>query len=355
MTVPLLFAFLSCFIGIIVTAYWSIESIKAISIKYKLSDTFVGAVFLSVGTSFPEFVNSIVSGFHDKYLEIPRYAMYSFYNVTGANTWQVVFLSVALSLITIKTLFQKKSKDIEDIQNIFWKESIFSWELVFWETVFLCIIFLAPFLFSKFLFRGFSVINVVFLLVWFWYLHTTYKDHPEVEKRDDEFNHFSSWNKPSLLGISLLLWCLFGALSYANFYIASKFPISGNFSFGIILSFVTSTPEFSALFFLFRKKEYRIAVGGFFGSSLFNLTLPAYTNWISGKPLIGKHHSISHDGNPPLSTNKLSFWLILNLFLLVLFLMSFYKPKFLKRTMIFLNGIVVAALYVFLNIKLNEL
>lgn len=102
--------FVFCFLGILVTSYWSIESIKAVAEKFKLSDTFVGAVFLSVGTSFPEFINSIVSGFSDRGQSSPKYAAYSFYNVTGANIWQVVFLS---ALIAIVALHLRKKKILE--------------------------------------------------------------------------------------------------------------------------------------------------------------------------------------------------------------------------------------------------
>ncbi|OAL10736.1 sodium:calcium antiporter [Candidatus Mycoplasma haematobovis] len=348
---PLLFfAFLLCFIGIVITAYWSIESIKALAVKYKLSDTFVGALFLSVGTSFPEFINSIASGFHDKGQTNPTYALYSFYNVTGANIWQVVFLSVAIAVITINCAVKKKQQDLDQISTIFWEDSIFSWELIFWETILLIGIFFVPPLFESFNFKGFNLINLVFLWVWIWYLKKTYQHDSKNSNRRLEFNFFNDWNKYSLLAITLFLWIVFGSLAYANFYITSMLPLPKSAAFGIILSFITSTPEFSALYFLFRKREYLIAVGGFFGSSLFNLTLPTYTNWISSNSLMGKRHL-----NQDLSNNKIGFWLLLNLLLLVLFLFSFQKKEKWRNTIQIANGCSMITLYISLNILLNSL
>lgn len=348
---PLLFvAFLLCFVGIVITAYWSIESIKALAVKYKLSDTFVGALFLSVGTSFPEFINSIASGFIDRNTTHPTSALNSFYNVTGANIWQVVFLSVAIAIITINCAVKKKQEDLEQISTIFWEDSIFSWELIFWETVFLIFIFFVPAIFEPFIFKGFNLINLVFFCVWIWYLKNTYEHDSKHSTRNLDHNPFNKWDKYSLLAITLILWILFGALAYANFYITSKLPLPKSTSFGIILSFITSTPEFCALYFLFKKREYLIAVGGFFGSSLFNLTLPAYTNWISAKPLMGKKHL-----NPDLSNNKIGLWLVINLLLLILFLLSFHRKEKLRKTIQITNGFVMITLYISLNIWLNSL
>lgn len=346
--------FVFCFLGILVTSYWSIESIKAVAEKFRLSDTFVGAVFLSVGTSFPEFINSIVSGFLDKGSNNPVYSAYSFYNVTGANIWQVVFLSALISIVSLH-LSRKRDPGIQEIDSIFWHDSIVSWNLIFVETVLLFVFVSWPNLISPFLFKGFNMINLIFLFIWFWYLRWTYNIE-QTERDLEKSNYFRNWNKFSLVGITLVLWLLFGGFAYGNFYLASTFKVSGSTAFGVLLSFITSSPEFSVLYFLFKKKEYRIAVGGFFGSSLFNLTLPTYTNFFSSNPIFGKNLNISSNETNTghsITNNQLQLWLACNFILLVILLISFLRINRFKTVLTTINGLFIVGIYMLFNVFLQ--
>lgn len=113
-----IFLFFACFAGILFTSYWAIEAIKTVSERFKISETFIGSVFLSVGTSFPEFVNAIAAGIKDIDESSPVNARDSFYNITGANIWQVLFLSVVIGALAIYWKYRKKD-DLEIITKIF--------------------------------------------------------------------------------------------------------------------------------------------------------------------------------------------------------------------------------------------
>lgn len=342
----LIFVFIFCFLGILVTAFWAIEAIKAVSEKFKLSETFIGAVFLSVGTSFPEFVNSIVAGVKDRIGNTPINSSKSFYNITGANIWQIVFLAVVMIGLAIAYKYRNKDEEIQKMVNIFWKDSILSWKFLSIETIILIFAFVYSKAISKTEFVGFSPLNLIFLGIWLFYIRHTYKTETIISGKEKP-RYFTNLGKSALTCITLALWSLFGAFSCINFIIAQGFPIDPSTSFGVLLSFVTSSPEFSVLYFLLKQKEYQMAVSGFFGSSLFNLTLPTYSNIIAGK-------SIFNPKEKEINSRKMIIWLLLNLVLVALFLFTFWKGKKGRTTIISINGTIILAIYIATTVLLGR-
>ncbi|WP_216082942.1 sodium:calcium antiporter [Candidatus Mycoplasma haematohominis] len=349
--------FILCFLGILVTAFWAIEAIKAVSDKFKLSETFIGAVFLSVGTSFPEFVNSLSAGWLDRsYLggnasTIPINSAESFYNITGANIWQVVFLAVVMIGLAIYYKIRKNDHDIQQMVDIFWKDSILSWKLLMLETTILIFIFSWPLIFQYLTVGGFSMLNLIFLGIWLFYIRYTYTSTTTISEKEEP-KYFTKCGKPALVIITLSLWSLFGAFSCINFQLASKFPMDPSTSFGVLLSFVTSSPEFSVLYFLLKQKRYQMAVSGFFGSSLFNLTLPFYSNLISLNTIFGKQN-FHHTGTHEITSQKITIWLLLNLILIFLFIFTFWNRKKWRTSIIATNGTIILTIYVVANTLLG--
>ncbi|AFN64970.1 sodium/calcium exchanger family protein [Mycoplasma wenyonii str. Massachusetts] len=164
-----------------------------------------------------------------------------------------------------------------------------------------------------------SPLPFLFCLVWICYLVFSKKEKEEIKSYSNIFDKLS---KNKFLGVFGLIFICFSGLSFLNFNIVTKFEksfsIPRNIGLGTILSLVTSFPEFSSFFFLFKSRHFGLASAGIFGSALFNLFLPSLTQSIQGGWILSQ---LSTDTN---TQTSLSCWLGLALVLNLLFLVAFY-------------------------------
>lgn len=323
---------------VVYTSFIFVEIIKEISNRFDFSKTFIGSSVLAICTSLPELINAITAGIYDrKTPDCVAYSINSFYNISGSNILQNVFLSVVLFFFGIYAISKQKFDEFKVFGAACFYKKVLLWFLILFNLVLLlCMLFFRQHL--QFLeYGGISWLSGIFLLLWLSFFVITFKQTKEApttletEIKSDMFSHLSMRN---FLFLGIFVWIIFSILSYVNFLFVSQlntlFHIPKNISLGIILSFITSVPEFSSFYFLFRSKSYKMAAAGLLGSSLFNMTLPFITSVISGK-WIFSHPTFSEE------SQKITVWLLTDLLIhICLFLstLKIEKAKFIYKTVV---------------------
>ncbi|RAO95214.1 sodium:proton exchanger [Mycoplasma wenyonii] len=310
--------------GVLTLSFLFSESIKGVLNRFNLSEKFVGSSLLATGTSFPEVINAITAGFYDRESSQKyKYSIDSFYNLTGASLIQIIFLS-GLGIVLYHLTKKKKFAQSEYrgfITSTF-QNKTFLWFLFTAELVLLLIAVSFPSFSQKIGIGSVSFLPFLFLVIWACYLVFSRKDKEDFKSYSNIFDQLSNFK---FLGIFGFIFICFSGLSFLNFNIVTMFEktfrIPRNIGLGTILSLVTSFPEFSSFFFLFKSRHFGLASAGIFGSALFNLFLPSLTQsikvgWFLSELVTNSNLQASLIG-----------WLGLAVALNVIFLIAFYKNK----------------------------
>lgn len=363
---------------VIVFAYLAVKYIKIFAIKFNLSTVFVGGIILSTVTSLPEFFTGILGGVLDHNNTLPKGVIFTLFNVTGANALQVFILALLgfyffwvcmnkkLNLKNKKNVIlnlygkfsnkqsffcsnrinldDSKKKQIQpqfthaqlcqyysENWNPILKGNFVLWLITFIEYLIMLTAFIFPDFGNAFNVNGFSFLNFFFLLFWIGYLIYSYHNKTDYET----FNSSSlekSWawkiNKYWLFLIVIITSGILSFVAYLNSGIVDHFSevlkIPENAAAGFILSVATSLPEITLFITLVSKKLYVTAGSGLLGSSVFNLSIPFYSNVISLVPLYGTNFVILQKNNYPESI-KLIPWMILSIILYGLLYLSMQK------------------------------
>ena len=237
--------------------------------KTKISGALIGGVLLATVTSLPEFITSITS---TVILDTPGLA---FGNVFGSNMFNLLILASA-DLIFIKHLFFNKTKTGVKTNSLI---------------VIMYTIFLLPFLLSKISNLGygnfdirigivFSAISLVIIIVYFFTLKAMSEELPDLEK--------TGVSKRSMKEI-ILKFSLWAVVVIVSSYfitvvtdrLAVELNLSTSFAGAIFLGVATSLPEFTAVFTLFKLRNYDVALGNILGSNIFNLTIISVVDFIN--------------------------------------------------------------------------
>ena len=237
--------------------------------KTKISGALLGGVLLAMVTSLPEFITSITS---TVVLDTPGLA---FGNVFGSNLFNLMILALA-DLFFIKHLFFNKTKTGIKTNSLI---------------IFMYMIFLLPFMLSKISDLGygsfdirigiaFSLISLIIIIVYFFTVKAMSEELPELEK--------TGVTKRSLkeIIIKFSLWAV--VVIVASYYVtvvtdrlADELNLSASFAGAIFLGVATSLPEFTAVFTLFKLKNYDVALGNILGSNIFNMTIISVVDFIN--------------------------------------------------------------------------
>ncbi|CBZ40408.1 Ca2+/Na+ antiporter [Mycoplasma suis KI3806] len=346
----LIFCFVYVSAGITALSFLFTESIKNVLERFKLSENFVGSSLLAMGTSLSETINAITAGIYDRGSGSNShqngemsFSLNSLYNLTGANLVQIVFLACATIFIWNRA---RKIKFLRPECNRF-IYSVFQGKLLLWtistvELALLGIFFLFKDFSKQLSIGGYSVIPFLFFIIWASYLIFSKKTTSSLENNSSAINQkqqlipkykniFQNLSSFSFLIVFILIFFAFAILAFLNFNLVSRFEktlgIDKNIGLGTILSLMTSLPEFSSFFFLYKSKCYDAACSGFLGSALFNLMLPTFTQLLKGGWLID---SISENDQ-----KSLVFWIFTILIVNICFAIGYFTNE--RRT--FLWGI----------------
>ncbi|CCE66653.1 hypothetical protein [Candidatus Mycoplasma haematominutum] len=329
----LLFFFLITSAGILYLSFLFTEAIKAVLSRFRLAENFVGSSLLAAGTSLAEAINAITAGIYDRVSEKEstegvKYSLDSFYNLTGAISVQLVFLSL-VAVIRKSRLAQTRNarQEYRAFTSAIFQDKITLWAISTVEIAILAICFIFPDISKNISIGAYNLIPLLFLILWIIYLLCAKKTNSEtqVETVPNYTNIFEKYRNGQFLCLFSLIFFAFTALAFFNFNLVSNFEkvfsIPKNIGLGTLLSLITSFPEFASFTFLFLAKCYKTACAGFLGSALFNLVLPVLTQSIKGGWLF---EPLSSDYSEQISiVIWLSSILLINLF----FFRGFYSVE----------------------------
>ncbi|MDQ0513711.1 Ca2+/Na+ antiporter [Mycoplasmoides fastidiosum] len=363
---------------VIFAIYFIVKYIKIITVKLNISVAFIGGIILPVVTSLPEFFTGFFGASIDRISHLPTGVLFSLYNVTGANAIQIFILSIFGVYLFIwwykqqinfhkkihpnqrfgvftpfkkkkgfashqlnTQLSQNENSNVNENQQLNqfyltnWSPIIrinfLLWVITFVEYFVMLLFLLVPSWGQVFNIGGFSFINFLFFLTWLSYLIYSYKFNPESEDLYSPYLEKSwAWKiNPKLLIFVIFLMIPFLSFSaylnsgiVENFDTVLKIPKSAAASF--FLSLATSLPEISMFISLASKRLFVTAASGILGSSVFNLSIPFYSNLVSLNPLYGdKYTEMLAIRNP--EAILLIPWLILSILLYVFIALAMWK------------------------------
>lgn len=312
-----LFSFL-----IISLALINVKLIKILAIKWKWNSNFVGGVVLSLFTSLPELVTGFYAGISDRQSNLTTInsSVFSLFNILGANSLQMLIIMViSLYLWTSWWLTiwhnRKKlpktnrfsTKFVPHYQNTISqivKNNYLMWFITVSEYLMMGIVLTFPAIGQQLTFCGFSLLNLLFFIIWLSYLlYSYFYDESTDHFYEPEMINTFWWKIKSsyLLIIILLNMVVFTFCGYLNGAIVDQFPqvlnIPQNFASTFLLSLVTSMPEIVIFTALLRKKLFVTAACGILGSSVFNLSIPFYTNLITWNSVYGQNPVTKNNGD----------------------------------------------------------
>ncbi len=296
--------------------------------KTKISGALIGGVMLATVTSLPEFITSITSTI---VLDEPGLA---FGNVFGSNMFNLLILAV-VDLIFIKHLFFNKTKTGVKTNSLI---------------IMMYVIFLLPMLLSRISNLGygtfdirigiaFSVISLLIILVYILSLKSMNNELPQ-EKLGT-----SNLSMKKIL-ISFAVWAF--VVVIASYYVtvitndlSIKLNLSASFSGAIFLGVATSLPELTAVIYLFRVKNYDVALGNILGSNIFNMMIISVVDFINVRNHI--YQGVADD--PGLSKN-LSLLLILGLINSIMLLVALKRKPQMHKLLYALPSIAIIIAYI---------
>ncbi|MCR8613424.1 MAG: hypothetical protein NC236_02990 [Mycoplasma sp.] len=225
----------------------------------KLAGAFVGLVFVSIVTSFPEFITEISQG-------LAKEPSIGVSDDIGANAFSIAMLAVA-SLVFIKSMF---------VKNLSWwtKTTI---GLAFGITLIMTFVFYFGFDISIGHVGEYSIGLVPILLVVFYVLFTIvayiFRNNGEPEPELTEKITMSKNRVFALFGIFALCLITFSLLlNWVIDGIQKTYSIDTKSAGGLLLSMTTAMPETVALFKFGKSGYLGAAAGSIIGSHLFNLS-----------------------------------------------------------------------------------
>jgi cation:H+ antiporter len=267
----LLFAqyFLLAFIVIFATSKAS-YFIDELDKKTNIGGALIGGLLLATITSMPEFITSFTA---TVVLDDPGLA---FGNVFGSNLFNILILGVA-DIVFIKHLFFNKVKTARVTNGL---------------VIIMYLIFLLPLALYKFgwleldmsgigIGIGFNVISIAILIVYF----LSIKKMNEEEVEDTEDTSKLSFKR---ITIMFALWSVvvIGSSYFVTVVVDNldaHLGLGSSFAGAIFLGVATSLPEFTAVFTLFKLKNYEAALGNIVGSNIFNMAILSVVDIIDYK------------------------------------------------------------------------
>ncbi|WP_391591696.1 Sodium:calcium exchanger family protein [[Mycoplasma] cavipharyngis] len=374
------FFLFSCLV--IVSVSFAAKCIKIFAIKFKISPTFIGGVVLSTFTSLPEFFTSIYAGVSDRLTNLPEKTLFSFFNITGANAVQIFILSIfgfSLFLIYFKNKEQFRSKldrikqsvvflPFKTISNYYYSSissktsettnelinknqklnqfylsnwnpiiqvNFILWLITLIEYLLILLFLLVPSWGEVFSVNGFSFINFLFFLSWLTYSIYTYKFNPESEDLySPSLTKTWAWkiNPYFLIFFIIFFSASLAFFAYLNSGIVNRSEVIGipkSAAASFFLSIATSLPEITLFITLCRKRLFATAGASILGSSVFNLSIPFYSNLISFNPLYGNNFAklLNDPSIDNQDAKRLIPWMGFSIILYVLLATSASRPS----------------------------
>lgn len=252
------------------SADWLVESAEKIGLALKLSPFIIGVTIVSIGTSFPEVVSSVVA-------VLKGASELAVANAVGSNIANILLI-VGISAIAAKTLVIKRSLiDLDapllSVITVIFIFIVWNGEVVFGEGIILLIAFIVYFLYTLFHRKEESATPEVKEII-------PEKDQfdilpSRVERRREEM-------KKTKMGFNVFFFLILGIVGLAigaNYTVESVIEISDFFNISSALIAVTavalgtSLPELMVSVKAALNKKYEIAIGNVFGSNIFNILI----------------------------------------------------------------------------------
>ncbi len=238
--------------------------------KTHISGALLGGVLLALVTSLPELITTLTSTLS---LNNPGLA---FGNVFGSNMFNLLILASA-DLFFIKHLFFNKTHS-----GIKTSQSILAMYLVFLLPILMMRMgWLRLDIFGISMGLSFSLISLLIIII---YVLSIRNMNREVLQQKEKVEVVHS------LKTILLRFTFFAAIIVASGYFVTviandlSMELGMNASFGgaIFLGIATSLPELTAVYTLFKRRSYDIALGNVLGSNTFNILIIALVDFING-------------------------------------------------------------------------
>lgn len=238
--------------------------------KTNISGALLGGVLLALVTSLPELITTLTSTLS---LNNPGLA---FGNVFGSNMFNLLILASA-DLLFIKHLFFNKTHSGKKTSH-----SILAMYIVFLLPVLLLRLgWLEMDVLGLSIGLSFSLISLLIVII---YVLSIRNMNREVLQQKEKVEVVHSL-KTILVRFTFFAAVIVGA-GYFVTVIANDLSVElgMNASFGgaMFLGVATSLPELTAVYTLFRRRSYDIALGNVLGSNTFNILIIALVDFING-------------------------------------------------------------------------
>lgn len=309
--------------------------------KSKLGSAFFSVILLSLITALPELVTSITSVGIDE-------PLLSFNNIIGANVLTVVSLIVLDVIFVSKYLFNKISKVnirmiiILLVFNILAFVNINLPTLVFLETKHLMLTSYAIII-GKF---NLSWLFLFFIIFYVFFIYRMFKSKNEIEE-DVSTNLTKKTIIIRLIITSLVLVVTAVALTKVVNLMAAPSNEGGRglgqtFAGALLLATCTGLPEISSAFYLIRKNQANIAIGGLLGSNLLNIFILSISDVM--------YYSESTLELVSMSETYLSFYYLFKvaIFIYLLILLKIISKDYINKKIYLLPNIIIIVLYFYM-------
>lgn len=235
----------------------------AVAEKTGLGHSFVGIALIAFFTSLPELISTIGAV---TIVDAPDLA---FGNVFGSNMFNMLIIFI------LDAVFRKTDmyKDI----------SLANWIAGFYAVIIMLFtMFGFTMNFSKI--NGISVLSVIIVILYFFSAYSTFKASSEdtaSEKEDDDDEGISVKKAVYMFLFFAFLIVVAGlALSKTADSIAESTGLGRSFVGSFFLAIVTSLPELSSCYAAVRIGAVNMAIGGLFGSNVFNIVIIPVADFI---------------------------------------------------------------------------
>ncbi|MGL5972339.1 MAG: sodium:calcium antiporter [Oscillospiraceae bacterium] len=258
MQIYLLYALL-----VLVVVFLSIKIANYVDLldkKTNLSGAFIGGVMLAAATSLPELFTSISA------IKIIKNPSLVIGNIFGSNIFNLTILGCVFIFLNKKFILSKISKT---------------------HSLSILMVFLLTVILSVFPNITFSSINIKSLIIIFLYILVLKAISSDDCKCDSgpltEKELKISVNKIYVMFFILSLGIIISslALTYSSDIIAANLNLDASVAGALLLGVATSLPELVSSFQLCKIGNYNAVVGNIVGSNLFNLTILAFSDFLS--------------------------------------------------------------------------
>lgn len=309
--------------------------------KSKLATTFFSVILLSLITALPELVTSITSVGIDE-------PLLSFNNIIGANVFTIVSLIVLDVIFVSKYMFNNISKTnikmiiILLVFNILAFVNINLPTLVFLETKHIMLTSYAIII------CGFNLswLFLFFIIFYGFFIYRMFESKNEIEE-DVSANLTKKAIIIRLIITSLVLVVTTVALTKVVNLMAAPSNEGGRglgqtFAGALLLAICTGLPEISSAFYLIKKNQTNIAVGGLLGSNLLNIFILAISDVM--------YYCESTLELVSMSESYLSFYYLFKIaiFIYLLILLKIISKDYINKKIYLLPNIIIIVLYFYM-------